>query len=111
MAPLRDPRARQPDPPQERGAQRALARLRHRLAEALDLPKDVVLDLPRVIAVGHLQVLVDNHRGLLEYSPVRVVIALASGRLAVTGEDLRIGTVSAEEVTVTGEIRAIEFLR
>lgn len=85
--------------------------LRQRVADLLDLPKDVVLDLPRVVAVGHLQVLVQNHRGLVEYTPERVVAALAVGRLVVSGEELRIGQVTAEELTVTGQIRAIEFAR
>lgn len=88
-----------------------MTRLRARLAEALDLPRDVVLDLPRVICVGHLQVIVQNPRGLVEYTPERVVLALATGRLVIRGEELRIGTVSEEEVTVTGQVRAVEFVR
>lgn len=92
-------------------AGRVLGRLRQRLADVLDLPKDVVLDLPRVIAVGHLQVIVQNQRGLVEYTPERVVLGLASGRLVVRGEELRIGAVTAEEVTITGQVRAIEFVR
>lgn len=92
-------------------AGRVLGRLRQRLAEALDLPQDVVLDLPRIIAVGHLQVIVQNQRGLVEYTPERVVLGLTAGRLVVRGEELRIGSVTAEEVTITGQVRAIEFVR
>ena len=85
--------------------------LRQRLTELLDLPKDIVLDLPRISIVGDLQLLVENHRGLLEYDPERVVIGMNQGRLLVRGKELIIGAVHADEMTITGQLVAIEFLR
>ena len=82
-----------------------------RLADLLDLPRDVVLDLPRISVIGDLQLLVQNHRGVLEYAADRVVIAMRHGRLVVRGEDLTIGTVNPEEITITGQLAAIEFQR
>ncbi|MFO7245390.1 MAG: sporulation protein YqfC [Thermaerobacter sp.] len=84
---------------------------RKQLAEFLDLPRDVVLDLPRVSIIGGLQVLVQNHRGLVEYLPERVVVAVKGGRLTVRGEDLVIAGVDAEELMVTGRVAAVEFRR
>ena len=111
MARRRRPPEPNPPEPERRPPVRSVAGLRRRLAEALDMPPDVVLDVPRLIAVGHLQVLVQNYRGLVEYTPDRVVLGTTPGRLAVRGEDLRIGTISDEEIIITGQIAAIEFVR
>ena len=45
------------------------------MAEKLDLPKEVVLDLPLVSMVGQDEVTVENHKGLLEYSAETIRIA------------------------------------
>lgn len=85
--------------------------LRQKLAQAFDLPKDIILDLPRIIIVGDLQLVVENHRGIVEYTPDKVVLAMENGRIHIVGEDLIIGSVYAEEITVTGKILSIAFKR
>lgn len=81
----------------------------HRLAERLELPKDVFFDLPRVVLIGNLQVSVENHRGLLSYDGKTLSLALQTGRLVVRGQDLVVGFVGSSELTVTGRLEAVEF--
>ena len=85
--------------------------LRQRLSELLDLPKDVVLNLPRISVVGDVQLLIENHRGLLEYDPDHVLVGMNEGRLLIRGRDLILGVVHADEMTITGQLTSIEFLR
>ncbi len=54
---------------------------------------------------------VENHRGIVEYSSERVVIAVSEGHLVLTGEELMIGFVYQEEITITGRFRRVEFCR
>ena len=37
-------------------------------AKILDLPQDVVQDLPRITMIGNVQLYVENHRGVLHFS-------------------------------------------
>ncbi len=83
--------------------------LRGQMADWLDLPRDVVLDVPRITLIGDVQLAVENHRGLLEYNSERIAVGTPGGRLAVTGRDLVIGTVSGEAITVRGRIEALRF--
>lgn len=83
--------------------------LRQQMADWLDLPRDVVLDVPRITLIGDMQLAVENHRGLLEYSSERIAVGAPRGRLAVLGRDLVIGTVSGEVITVRGQIEAVRF--
>lgn len=84
-------------------------RLRQKFANLLELPSDVVLDLPRVVLVGNVQAVVENHRGLVEYSPGLVRIGLETGQLVLTGEGLVIGTAGAEEMIILGRITGLEY--
>ncbi len=84
-------------------------RVRQRLANLLELPSDVVLDLPRVVLVGNVQAVIENHRGLIEYSPGRVRVGLDAGQLVLTGESLVIGTVGAEDMIILGRLTGLEY--
>ncbi|TJY43425.1 sporulation protein YqfC [Cohnella pontilimi] len=79
-------------------------KLRKWTAAILDLPQDVALDLPRVTMIGGLQVTVENHRGVLHFSPKTLRLAMDRGVMEVTGDNLVIRNIGAEEVFVEGQI-------
>ena len=37
------------------------------IAEKLELPKDVVLDLPKIIIVGRNEITIENHKGIISF--------------------------------------------
>jgi sporulation protein YqfC len=82
---------------------------RELLADKLELPKDVVLDLPRLVVVGNLQLIIENHRGIVEYTADQVVVAGHKGRLRIGGSQLTIGSIQEDLIIVTGELRSIVF--
>ncbi|WP_422444142.1 sporulation protein YqfC [Thermoanaerobacterium sp. DL9XJH110] len=83
--------------------------LKRRISDALDLPKDIVLDLPRIVVTGRIAVFIENHRGIVEYNSENVRINTAVGVLGVKGDDLIIKSIVADEITVEGRLKAIEF--
>lgn len=38
------------------------------VANFLDIPSDLMMDLPKVVIVGDVQVVVENHRGIVVYT-------------------------------------------
>lgn len=81
------------------------------IADLLELPRDIVLDLPKITLVGNLQLYVENHKGIIEYSTGLIRINTKSGILLVTGSDLSIRTIVIEEIIVVGRIDKVEFLQ
>jgi len=79
------------------------------LAHFLELPKELVMGLPRITVLGDIQVVVENHRGIIEYTTERVRIATSIGELRVTGTGLALRTIFPEEIAVDGKIRSIEL--
>lgn len=80
-------------------------------AGALDLPKDVVLDMPRITMIGPLQMYVENHRGVLLFHHQELRLLLSNqSQLIVRGEKLVIRQIVPEEVLLEGMIREIKYL-
>ncbi|MGE5580624.1 MAG: YabP/YqfC family sporulation protein [Bacillota bacterium] len=86
-----------------------LRRLRQELSEILELPLDVSLDLPKVTIVGDLGVLIQNHRGLIQYSPEKIVIGVGKGQIAILGRSLQIEEVSKEDMIVRGSLGSVQM--
>lgn len=79
-------------------------------AELLDMPQDVVYDLPRLTMIGDRQLYIENHRGVVHFSPECLTLSLSKGQLKVTGSDLVIRTIWSEEVFIEGIINGIQLI-
>ena len=86
-------------------------RLLQSLASVFELPEDVILDLTRVTVTGNVQLLMENHRGILVYNPERICIRTQQGETVITGTGLKIDSLFANELIITGKIDAIQFVR
>ena len=42
--------------------------VKQKFSNYLDIPKDVILDLPKITVIGDIQLYVENHRGIIEYT-------------------------------------------
>jgi len=85
-------------------------RWRSLVAGALDLPKDVVVNVPRVTVIGSLQVTVENHRGIVEFTPEKIRIACGEGAVEIRGENLALRAILPEEIVLDGRILAVSFI-
>lgn len=80
-------------------------------AGILDLPQDVVLDMPRITMIGPLQMYVENHRGVLLFDKQELRLLLSNkAQLLVRGENLVIRQILPEEVLLEGMIREVKYL-
>jgi sporulation protein YqfC len=79
-------------------------------ASLLDLPQDVVQDLPRVTMIGNVQLYIENHRGVLHFASDRLLLKLTRGKLEVKGQQLVIRAILPEEVFVEGNIEGISYI-
>ncbi|HHX87971.1 MAG TPA: sporulation protein YqfC, partial [Firmicutes bacterium] len=65
--------------------------------------------LPRLTLVGNLQLLVENHRGVIAYSDQVIRIGVSNGELVVKGRELQIKNLYAEELMIKGVIEGLEY--
>lgn len=84
-------------------------KLREKVSNAFELPKDIVLDVSKIIIIGTGQITVENHKGLIEYGGELIRINIGNGIMKLCGRKLSIKNIVQEEITITGEITNIEF--
>ncbi len=85
--------------------------IRANLAEILELPKDIILGIPKITMVGNLQLFIENHKGILEYTDTYIRINTKSGILQISGRNLLLKNIIYEEIIIVGEIIQMEFTR
>lgn len=79
------------------------------MADLLEIPKDLVLDLPILTLIGRDELYLENHRGIIEFSSQRIRINLSRGFLELQGDKLEIKALMRDEMKIAGEIRNIRY--
>lgn len=85
-------------------------RLRKLTANVLDLPKDVIFDMPRMTMIGTMQLYIENHRGVQEFTSEKLKLSLSKGAVEVSGKNLVIRAILTEEMFIEGEIIEIKYV-
>ncbi len=85
-------------------------RMKKQFEALLDLPKDVVHDLPRITLVGPYQMYIENHRGVKSFTQSELQLNLSRGVFKVTGDQLVIRAIHTEEVFIEGMIISTSFI-
>ena len=81
-----------------------------RLADALDLPLDVMCDVPRTEIMGNSRINVENFRGILDYNETCVKINTTTGIIKIEGDELFIESITDDGAFIRGRIIRIEFI-
>ena len=85
-------------------------KVRQLMTEILELPKDLVLDLPRMTLVGNVQLTLENHRGVILYTDTHIRIAVARGEIVIAGKKLTLRSILSDEIIVDGTIRNVSYI-
>lgn len=85
-------------------------RILNQVSDISGMPKDVVLGAPILTVTGQTDLLVENYRGILEYTDLMVRIQTKTGQIQVTGKKLQIEYYTNDEMRITGKVTEIKYL-
>jgi sporulation protein YqfC len=85
-------------------------RVRNWMANKMDLPQDVMMDLPRITMIGQIHIYVENHRGLLSFTDKELRLLLKQGQLLIKGKGFVIKTILPEEILLQGKIDQVIYI-
>ncbi len=85
-------------------------RVRNWMTQTMDLPQDVMMDLPRITMIGQIHIYIENHRGLLTFSEKELRLLLKQGQLLIKGKAFVIKTILPEEILLEGKIEQVIYL-
>lgn len=84
--------------------------LKMSITDALELPLDVAMDLPKIIIIGNIKINITNHKGIIEYTKELIRINSKIGMIKIVGNSLEIKNVLMEEIIINGSIDKIEII-
>ena len=71
------------------------------LVEKLELPKDVILDIPKIIVMGRNEITIENHKGIQIFEKNKIKI----------NNNFEILYIAANTITIKGYFDSIEYVR
>ncbi|ART77329.1 sporulation protein YqfC [Sutcliffiella horikoshii] len=86
------------------------SRMNNWITNNMELPADVMMDLPRITMIGQIHIYIENHRGLLTFSDKEIRLLLKQGQLLVKGDSFVIRTILPEEILLEGKISQVMYL-
>ena len=88
---------------------RKRGRLNEKIAEFIDVSRDVILDTYLIRTLGAREMAVENYKGILEYGKNMIKLKANPDNISVFGDDLELLSISDDSVCIKGEISKIEF--
>ncbi len=85
-------------------------KIKSKITNMFDLPKEIVMNLPLITITGSEEIAIENFKGVIEYTPERIRINTSCGVLKIMGRGLLLKQVTSENILVTGNVAGLEYL-
>lgn len=82
---------------------------RSRLDTILDIPEELSTSNPKVTVLGFEQMLIENHKGILEYQDYFIRLNTYIGIININGFNLKLEEMTTDDIVVRGKIDSIDF--
>lgn len=82
---------------------------RENLAEKLDFPKEVIMDIPKITIVGRDEITIENHKGILLFERDLIKVNSKIGPISILGGAFEILYISSCTMTISGLFKEIKY--
>ncbi|MBQ6807352.1 MAG: YabP/YqfC family sporulation protein [Lachnospiraceae bacterium] len=93
-----------------KNTKKTLARQKELIVESLKLPKDSLLGAAIVTVTGNREALIENYKGILEYTKESIVLQGKNCKICFQGEELSIDYYTNEDMKISGNIEQIRYI-
>lgn len=80
-----------------------------RVSKFLEIPREVISDVPKITVTGFEEVFIENFKGILEYEDFFVRISTSIGNININGFNLKLNQMTDNDILVSGKIENIDF--
>ena len=82
-----------------------------RVAAAVDLQDEPFPGLPLVEIAGDRRVLIENHRGVLEYGAQIIRVKVKYGHICICGNALELARMNRGQLVISGRVDSVQLIR
>ena len=79
------------------------------IVESLELPRDLMYGAVILTATGRSQILVENYKGIIEYTREKIRLQTKGCQVTIIGSRLMIEYYTNEEMKITGYVQGIFY--
>ena len=80
------------------------------VSEKMKLSSDILAGAPIVTVIGQTELVIENYKGIIEYTGDLLRIQTKTGRIHIEGKNLVIRQFSEDAMKVSGFVRMIQYL-
>ena len=86
-----------------------IERTREILSEKFDLPKDVIMNLPKITIIGDSEITIENHKGIILFERSIIKINTKAKIINIEGENYEILYIGESTITISGKFKSISY--
>ena len=80
---------------------------KRRIDRWLEMPTEIVSNVPKITIIGFNEILIENYKGILEYEDIYIRINTHIGIININGFNLNLEQISEDDISVKGKIDSI----
>lgn len=86
-----------------------LNKVRGEIAYRLDLPKDIVMNVPKITITGNNEITIENHKGIVSFENSELKINSKVGTIIIKGTNLEILFIGGNTITIEGKFKSVLY--
>lgn len=83
--------------------------IRETVSDAWGLPKDVIMNMPKLSVGGNREIYIENYKGILEYTSEEIRLSTTIGVVRILGKSLKIEKIRLTDIFISGYFRLVEY--
>lgn len=84
-------------------------KIKENISEKLELPRDIVLNLPKITITGDSEIIIENHKGVILFQEKQVMVNSGIGMISICGSNFEILFMGGSTLTLSGIFRSINY--
>ncbi len=81
------------------------------ITNAADLQDEPIPGLPLIEIAGERRVLIENHRGVIEYGSQTIRVKVKYGQVCICGSGLELARMTRGQLVISGRVDAVQLIR
>lgn len=79
------------------------------IADKLDLPRDIILNMPQIKITGDNEIVIENHRGIVLFDENQIKINSGVGLISIYGSRFEVLFMGGSTITIGGRFNSIVY--
>ena len=81
----------------------------NKVSKFLEIPREIISDVPKITVTGFDEILIENFKGILEYEDFFARISTSIVNININGFNLKLNQMTDDDIVVTGKVENIDF--